>query len=63
MVELQLQIDRKSCKQSLGANVEAVRTANGRVVLVTEVAPNGCSAFGGLKVSLSFLAFIILRFR
>jgi hypothetical protein len=46
MVEVQLQIVRKSCEQTLGFYFVAV----GRLAFVKELAPNSCSALGGLKV-------------
>lgn len=50
MVELQLQIARESCSQSLGMNILAVKTKAGKTVVVEAVAQNSCSALGGLEV-------------
>jgi hypothetical protein len=54
MVELQLQIVREACNQSLGINVIAVKTQDGKIVVVEAVAQNSCSALGGLKVRYIF---------
>jgi|AntRauTorckE5430_2_1112549.scaffolds.fasta_scaffold191165_1 hypothetical protein len=50
MVELQLQIVRKTCNQNLGLTILAVKDRNEHAVLVGEVTPRSCSALGGLRV-------------
>jgi|AntAceMinimDraft_5_1070358.scaffolds.fasta_scaffold374458_1 hypothetical protein len=60
MVELQLQIVRESSTQSLGINILAVESKNGKVVVVEKVAPNCIAELGGLKVCPRFFTMIVV---
>jgi len=50
MVELQLQIIRESSGQKLGMKILTVKVGSSYVIRIEEVAPNSCSAVGGLRV-------------